>query len=341
MSVLPSQIGSVGETGAACRICSSHEVDSLEAREMMFGLREHFQYRECRTCGCVQISEYPPNIEKYYPTDYYSFSADAAEMFYQREPGMKKYTRSAKAGLINASGWTRRRFLEAKPTRQFLASRPIAGLYLTYVDNPNAKILDVGCGSGNLLQDLYYLYYTNIQGCDPFIADDIYHDEQLLIRKASLNELSDSYDCISFHHVFEHMPDQLAVLSAARERLAPGGLLMIRIPVANGEAWRSYRSDWVQLDPPRHYYLHSERSFTLLAEQAGLQIDSIEYDSSAFQFWGSEMYRRDIPLMEVRAPGKSIESFFSAEELADYETRADHLNRLRDGDQILAILRRK
>jgi len=254
---------------------------------------------------------------------------------------MKKYTRSAKAGLINASGWTRRRFLEAKPTRQFLASRPIAGLYLTYVDNPNAKILDVGCGSGNLLQDLYYLYYTNIQGCDPFIADDIYHDEQLLIRKASLNELSDSYDCISFHHVFEHMPDQLAVLSAARERLAPGGLLMIRIPVANGEAWRSYRSDWVQLDPPRHYYLHSERSFTLLAEQAGLQIDSIEYDSSAFQFWGSEMYRRDIPLMEVRAPGKSIESFFSAEELADYETRADHLNRLRDGDQILAILRRK
>jgi len=339
MSALPLQVVSAGATGAACRICGGHELDSFDAREMMFGLLERFQYRECRACGCVQISAYPANIEKYYPADYYSFSTNSADMFYQRETGVKKYGRAAKTALINASGWTRRRFVEANPTREFLASRPLANLYLTYVDNANAKILDVGCGSGNLLQDLYYLHYTNVHGCDPFIARDIYHDGRILICKAGLNDLSGSYDCISFHHVFEHMPDQRAVLRAARERLAPGGLLMIRIPVVNGEAWRTYRSDWVQLDPPRHYYLHSERSFTLLAEQVGLRVESIEYDSDAFQFWGSEMYRRDIPLMDVRAPGKSLESFFSAEQLAYYEKRANHLNRQRDGDQILAILR--
>jgi SAM-dependent methyltransferase len=329
------------QTGAACRICGSHELDNLEAREMMFGLRERFQYWECRTCGCVQISSYLPNIEKYYPPNYYSFSSDASEMFYQREPGVKKYARSTKVALINAHGWSRRRFLRSNATRQWLASRPVAEFYLKYFPNPDARILDVGCGGGNFLQDLHYLYYTNIHGCDPFIADDIYHDGRILIRKAWLHELEGFYDCISFHHVFEHMPDQLAVLSAARERLAPDGLLMIRIPVVGGEAWRSYRGDWVQLDPPRHYYLHSERSFSLLAEQAGLQIESIEYDSFAFQFWGSEMYQRDIPLMEVRAPGKSIGSFFSAEALADYETRANRLNQLRDGDQIIAILRKK
>jgi len=114
---------------------------------------------------------------------------------------------------------------------------------------------------------------------------------------------------------------------------------MIRLPVVNGEVWRSYRSDWVQLDAPRHYYLHSERSFKLLAEQAGLQVASITYDSTAFQFWGSEMYRRDIPLMEVHAPGKSLSSFFSNEELASYEKRAVQLNEEHDGDQIVAILR--
>ena len=194
-------------------------------------------------------------------------------MFYKNESDAKKIARSVKTSLINSFGLTRRRFLGSKKTRQWLASHPVADLYLKYLSNPNAKVLDVGCGSGSILQELYYLFYTNIHGCDPFVAGDIEYHGQLIIRKASLYELNDSYDCISFHHVFEHMPNQFAVLNAARERLAPGGLLIIRIPVVNGEAWRSYRSDWVQLDPPRHYYLHSERSFTLLAERADLQVE--------------------------------------------------------------------
>jgi len=341
MSDFPSGTASPDDRNVACRICDGRDLANVEVREMMFGLREQFRYRECRACGCLQIAEYLDNIEKYYPNDYYSFSAVDPRKFYDEKSWKRKYQRIVKEHLINFSRSTRSWFLDSDNTRQWLKSRPVASLYLKHVPNPKARILDVGCGSGAILGDLFHLYYTNIHGCDPFISHDIFYNGRPLIRKAWLRDLSTSYDCISFHHVFEHMPDQLAVLKEAGALLAPNGLLMIRIPVLGGAAWRSYHQDWVQLDAPRHYYLHSEGSFTLLAEKAGLDVQSIHYDSTGFQFWGSEMYRRDIPLVDIRKPGKSLESFFPAEQLAEYETRAETLNQLRDGDQIVAILGRK
>jgi SAM-dependent methyltransferase len=308
---------------------------------MMFGLRERFYYLECRTCGCLQISEYPDNLEKYYPNEYYSLSENGQKESSQARSIVKSFERKLKEKFINYSRQTRSWFLKSEATRQWLKSRQIACLYLKYIENPRAKILDVGCGTGTLLKDLFYLYYEDLNGCDPFIPRDIYHYSRLLVRKAWLSDLAPSYDFISFHHVLEHMPNQINVMSQARELLAPGGLIMVRIPVVSSAAWRLYKENWVQLDPPRHYYLHSEKSFTMLAEQAGLEVESIEYDSSGFQFWGSEMYSRDIPLMEALAPGKSQESFFSAVVLAEYESRARDLNQRRDGDQIVAILKKK
>ena len=94
----------------------------------------------------------------------------------------------------------------------------------------------MGCESGGVLEDLFYLYYTNIEGCDPFIQRDIYYGKRVLIRKAWMRNLTPGYDCISLHHILEHMPDQLSVMAEARTLLAPDGILMIRIPVIGGAA---------------------------------------------------------------------------------------------------------
>src|SRR5882757_7251102 len=57
-----------------CKICGNSALNiPFTAREMMFGLRDEFEYFECSSCGCVQISEIPTNMEPYYPTKYYSF----------------------------------------------------------------------------------------------------------------------------------------------------------------------------------------------------------------------------------------------------------------------------
>jgi SAM-dependent methyltransferase len=335
---MPSD-GGAEQPNPRCRICGGTSLERLDAREMMLGLRDHFLYLACQSCGCVQIAHYPEDIVKYYPENYYSYQDASPAAVDTGRAVVKRAKWLMKALLINRSTSTRHRFLESGATRAWLESRPVVQLYLRNVQDPRSRILDVGCGSGGLLSSLYYLYYENVHGIDPYIERDVYLDGRLLVQKAHLRDLDSVYDFVSFNHVFEHMPDQMAILKDLGRVLAPNGRVMIRIPVVGGAAWREYRENWVQLDPPRHFYLHSENSFRLLAEAAGFDVVSIDYDSNGLQFWGSELYLQDIPLMDPRSPARSKESVFSSEVLADYENRAATLNQARDGDQIVAILR--
>jgi SAM-dependent methyltransferase len=322
-----------------CRICSDSDLDCLTVKEMMFGTKEEFLYLECRSCGCVQISEYPGNIADHYPADYYSYETSRVSSPSQASPGLESLLGAGKRAIMRASKAARRRFIALDSTQDWLRARPVLGLYLKHVPDPARRILDVGCGSGGLLRALDALYYQYLHGVDPFVSGDIYLRGQLLVKKADICDLPPSYDCISFNHVLEHMPDQARALRAAHALLAPDGLVLVRIPVVGGVAWRTYRENWVQLDPPRHYYLHSESSFRLLAGQAGFDVASIEYDSSGFQFCGSELYRRGISLADNAA--RTENPVFSAKQLAEFDARAEALNRSREGDQIVAILRHK
>jgi SAM-dependent methyltransferase len=155
----------------------------------------------------------------------------------------------------------------------------------------NARFLDVGCGSGKLLLLLQGLGMRHLAGADPFIDTDIHYPGGLTIHKRDVFAMEGSFDLIHLGHAFEHMAEPLEVLKRLRELLAPGGTAIIRIPVADSYAWRHYGVEWVQLDAPRHLYLHTSASMHRLAEQAGLEFAAEQRDSSVFQFVGSEKYR--------------------------------------------------
>ena len=103
---------------------------------------------------------------------------------------------------------------------------------------------------------------------------------------------------------------------------------MIRIPIASSYAWRTYGVNWVQLDPPRHLFLHTVKSMSFSAEKAGLEVKDVFYDSGTLQFTGSERYSKNIPLMD-----KSGDTLFSEAELANFQRQADKLNKEKQGDQ--------
>lgn len=277
-----------------CRICSSALVDTFQAKEMMFGLRERFNYFECKSCNCVQIAEYPENVTRFYPINYYAYEAPKTK----RIPNMLARIKTGVRNIVVGHSTTRAIWLQGPAIRDWIAKDPIVKFYLDRFPDVSTNILDVGCGTGSLLRDLRYWGFKNAEGVDPYIEKDVAYQGKMLVWKRSLSGMTPSYDCISFHHSLEHMPDQAKVLTEARRLLAPGGIIIIRIPVAGGAAWRTYRENWVQLDPPRHFYLHSEASLRLLAEQAGLMVDTINYDSTGFQIWGSELYLKNIPLMD-------------------------------------------
>lgn len=324
----------VDASATACRICGCGSGEAFSAREMMYGLREPFDYFECTDCGCVQIASYPSDISRHYPSDYYAYQSQDISPAPARSTSLKE---TAKSYLMRIPA-VRRRVLRERLTQDWLYDKALLSLYVDHLADTEARILDVGCGGGALLRQLLLLGYRNARGVDPYIPADISHGGSPFIRKAQLRDLDGSYDCISFHHALEHMPDQGSVLNEVRRLLAPNGMALVRIPIVGGEAWRTYRENWVQLDPPRHYYLHSERSLHVLAEQCGLHVRSISYDSTGLQFWGSELYLRDVPLLDPRSPARGSHEIFPAAMLAEWEGRAARLNAARDGDQVVVVL---
>jgi SAM-dependent methyltransferase len=130
--------------------------------------------------------------------------------------------------------------------------------------------------------------FRNLTGADAFIPDTIRYPNGVTIHKRQLEDLDGTFDFIMLHHSFEHMSRPLEVLERIYQLLARGGTLLLRIPLVDSLAWHTYGTDWVQLDAPRHLFLHTKASIAVLASRSGFTITAIRYDASAFQFWGSD-----------------------------------------------------
>ncbi len=316
-------------TETACKICNNASDNSLfEVKEMMFGLREPFLYMECGECKCNQLIEISENLDKYYSENYYSYNGNSENEIIKKT-FFKTLKRNVKARLLD-------NYLEEKS----LVSRFLKAKYSAYYPwiqqkkfKSTSRILDIGCGSGELLLRMYNDGFRNLAGTDPFIARPITYECGITIHKKHIEELSGTYDVIMLHHAFEHMAEPLKVLENLYRLLAPGALLIIRIPVADCFAWRTYRNNWVQLDAPRHFFLHTPASIKLLSRQAGFEIEDIIYDSFYLQFAGSEKYLRDIPLTDKT-------ELFTSDEIDDFNKRSAVLNAQKDGDQAVFYLRK-
>jgi SAM-dependent methyltransferase len=196
-----------------------------------------------------------------------------------------------------------------------------------------SQLLDVGSGAGQLLFFLRGMGFGRLVGVDPFIQADLQFPGGIAILKRQLSEVVGSFDYIVFHNSYEHMKDPLQVLKQARSLLAPGGQLIISTPIASSFAWREYGVDWVQLDAPRHLFIPSVKGLEILAKQAGLRVQEVVYNSTEFQFWGSEQYKMGIPLTDKRSYRRSPKgSAFTPAQIASFRQRADELNAVDDGD---------
>ena len=195
-------------------------------------------------------------------------------------------------------------------------------------------ILDFGCGSGKLLLELQRQGFRRLTGFDPFLDSDILYPGGLEIRRELRPEWASSFDFVMLHHSFEHVADPEATLARLQDVVVPGGAVLLRTPIADSFAWRTYRTSWVQLDAPRHLFVHTRASIGLLARRTGFRVVTTRCDSRAFQFWASEQYERRIPLLDQRSYRESpADSIFSAREINEFERRAAALNEQGDGDQ--------
>lgn len=289
---------------------------------MMFGMRDRFTYLACASCGCLQLLNPPADLSLYYPRNYYSMVRGRVDLWlrFLVSPSVTRYWR----GRVNPIGRLLSRGRQRLPLLDWLDRHPV---------QKGPALLDVGSGTGQLLFFLRGMGFGRLVGVDPFIDADLHFPGRIVVLKRQLSEVSGTFDYVVFNHSFEHMQDPLEVLKQARSLLALGGQLIISTPIASSFAWREYGVDWVQLDAPRHLFIPSVKGLEILARQAGLRVKEVVYNSTEFQFWGSEQYRKGIALTDKRSYRRSPRgSTFTLAQIASFRQRADELNAAGDGD---------
>lgn len=275
-----------------CRLCGSFDCDEpIQIKEMMFGTREVFDYVRRKACDTLQILEIPPDLGRHYPSDYYSFTPPQSSL---RQRIRRLFKPERLPDWLNGIG-------------------------------KEATVLDIGSGGGLLLHQMYDWGFRSLIGYDPFLSEC--QDLRSGIRLTNIIPQG-QFDLVMMHHALEHVPDPRESLRLARDYTRDGGQIVIRIPVRQGYAWRTYGPHWAHLDPPRHLTLWTVQGFTQFAERCGLKTKSFGFDGTLFSLIYSERFARDIAMKGPRSEAPAL----SNAERDAYNSQAAQLNHLGEGD---------
>jgi SAM-dependent methyltransferase len=317
-----------------CRLCEAADEHTQHVfQEMLFGTRERFTYFECSNCGTLQILDIPLDLARHYPTAYLGENVGKSPPMDER-----KVTGAAERARL---------FLRRQRAAYLLGRRNVVGWFTSKLGpdyfpyswewfrnahvTPSTKILDVGCGRGHLLNSL------RTQGFDRVVGQDLFQENflpGLTVFRKPLEEMKGEYGLIMLHHSFEHMPDPIKTLTHLKKLCAPGGTILLRVPIAGCLAWREYGANWFQIDAPRHLVIPSKKGLRMLAQKAQLRIARIDYDSDETQFGCSEQYMRGIPLKDPRSYfTRRDTTIFTESQKENFRARAREANLQGDGDQ--------
>lgn len=141
------------------------------------------------------------------------------------------------------------------------------------------RLLDVGCGSG-LFLSLAKRRGWSVSGIELDPATAMWAREQAGIDDVRAGRLEDAlrtdekFDAITMFDYLEHTDRPGADLDRLIAHLAPGGLLMIRLPNAGGWQARIMRKNWIAIMPTHLSYFSSDVLREALMHR-GLQICSL------------------------------------------------------------------
>jgi SAM-dependent methyltransferase len=161
----------------------------------------------------------------------------------------------------------------------YRARRDILADYLTREGGlpKAAKILEIGCGTGHNLPMLGQFGEVDAIEIDPAARDIAAQRLGKPVGAAPLPILPDvpmgHYDLIAVLDVVEHIEDDVAALSAMRERLAPGGKILITVPA---HPWMWSAHDVVN----HHHRRYTKATLKAAITAAGLRPRKLGYFNS-------------------------------------------------------------
>ncbi len=160
---------------------------------------------------------------------------------------------------------------------------------------PAGRVLDVGCGLGELLEQIashHELY--GLDTSERSIEICRQHTSAKLFCGV-LEDLTDRpSDCRSIiaHHVIEHVDDPIAFVETIFTMLAPGGTFVCGTPDFASAAARRFGDRFRLLHDPTHVSLFTEDSLIRLLRDSGFVIGQVEKPFFDTRFDTPKSYER-------------------------------------------------
>ena len=136
--------------------------------------------------------------------------------------------------------------------------------------SPGARLLEVGCATGDLLAYVKTHSDWDLHACEPKReVAEIARRRGLTVQPHTLAEAAyddDFFDVVYMSHVIEHVPDVRATLEKVYAILKPGGRFVTEHPDFGGPTREFFGRCWWGYHLPRHLTHFTRRSMTTMLE---------------------------------------------------------------------------
>lgn len=148
------------------------------------------------------------------------------------------------------------------------------------------RLLDVGCGTGSYLASMAALGLS-VTGVDLFedVAREVSARYGIPVHAGELPAVDlppGSFDIVTLWHMVEHLPNPGQVIARARELLAPGGVLMLGVPVYDCDEEALLGAAWLGYDVPRHLLTFSRARLKSFLTELGLAVEWMASEPAAW-----------------------------------------------------------
>lgn len=237
----------------ACTICNSKKIQhKYTTTDRHYNIKGEYEVWECKNCELHFIN--PMLTEEYltslYPTNYYAYQ------------DVKKKS-SIKSWIVKAIGFK----IKTKDPSF----------------NRVGKILDVGCGSGWILNEYkqkgWETYGVEVSKDAAELGNKEFNVNIFNGDLHKANFENNYFDFIRSNHSFEHIVNGREVLIEINRILKDDGKLHIGVPNINSFCGKLFKKYWWYLGAPVHTFNYTVKSLTMLLEQTGFNVQKVQYNS--------------------------------------------------------------
>ena len=247
-----------------CRICNNTVfIRVLSVPDIRYQTsNKYFDVLRCEICGVFVTCEgndiVDPDI--YYNSSYGAFVEKPTEQRESRKGFQfsKRFILLPKSAQIGRSSWVQ------------------------MVDIcPETRILDIGCGTGRMGNDLEETFSCKVFGIEPNeSAAQLARNKGMRVHTGVLGDFNcgERFDLVLLIHVLEHLVDPVSDLRRIHQLLKPTGKLVIAVPNVNALERKIFAKYWDGWDIPRHVQHFSSESLRYILEKTGFDAGRVYYE---------------------------------------------------------------